>query len=284
MEKTGLILEGGGMRGMYTAGVLDYFLDNQVEFDYIIGVSAGSNMATSYISKQRGRNKRVGIDFVDDKRYLSLQNYIRNREAFGMDFIFDEIPKQHVPFDMDEFLLYKGQFVVACTNCDTGETVYYNKKVLDKDLLTILRASSSLPFMAPIVQYDNKNLLDGGVTDPIPTRKAERDGIKKQVIVLTRPVGYRKKSSRLAKWFKVKGFPKIDEAMMRRAELYNETLDYIEEKEKEADTIVIRPSKDLKIDRMERNKMKLDVLYQLGYEDAAKHLDDILSLQRKTNH
>ncbi|UOB20481.1 patatin-like phospholipase family protein [Macrococcus armenti] len=276
----GLVLEGGGMRGIYTAGVLDCFLDNDVMFNYVIGVSAGGNMAASYLSKQRGRNKKVSLEFLDDKRYLSFANYIKNREMFGMDFIFDEIPKTYAPFDMDEFLQYNGEYIIACTNCETGETEYYNQKYLKKDLMTILRASSSLPFMAPIVEYDGKKLLDGGITDPIPLRKAQRDGMVKNVVVLTRPAGYVKRTSRFAKWIKLKGYKKIDEAMLKRAGHYNETLNYIEQQEENGHVIVIRPSQDLKVDRMEKDKNKLSQLYDLGYNDALKQIEAIKKLKK----
>ncbi|WJP97762.1 patatin-like phospholipase family protein [Macrococcus bovicus] len=272
MDKKGLVLEGGGMRGIYTAGVLDCFMDYDISFDYVIGVSAGGNMAASYLSKQKGRNKRVTLDYLDDKRYLSFNNYLKNKEMFGMDFIFDEIPNVLEPYHMKDFLLYEGEYVIACTNCETGGTEYYNKKELQEDMLTILRASSSLPLMAPVVEYKGKKLLDGGVTDPIPLRKAQRDGIKKNVVVLTRPKGYFKKSSRLAKYFKVKDYPAINEAMRRRPGRYNETLHYIEKEEAAGRILVIRPSLNLKVDRMEKDRDKLNQLYELGYRDAAQKI------------
>lgn len=279
MDKIGLVLEGGGMRGIYTAGVLDLFLDKGIHFDYIIGVSAGANMAASYLSMQRGRNRQVSLDFLNDQRYLSMKNFVKNREMFGMDFIFEEIPNKLVPFNMENFLLYEGEYVVACTNCETGETEYFDKTYLTKDLLKILRASSSLPFMAPIVDYEGKKLLDGGVTDPIPLRKAQADGIAKNVVVLTRPKGYVKKSGRLAKWFKVKGYPKVDEAMRRRPARYNETLYYINQQEEEGNVVVIRPSADLKVDRLEKDKVKLDGMYHMGYKDAENALAKIADLR-----
>lgn len=279
MDKIGLVLEGGGMRGIYTAGVLDLFLDKGIHFDYIIGVSAGANMAASYLSMQRGRNRQVSLDFLNDQRYLSMKNFVKNREMFGMDFIFEEIPNKLVPFNMENFLLYEGEYVVACTNCETGETEYFDKTYLTKDLLKILRASSSLPFMAPIVDYEGKKLLDGGVTDPIPLRKAQADGIAKNVVVLTRPKGYVKKSGRLAKWFKVKGYPKVDEAMRRRPARYNETLYYVNQQEEEGDVVVIRPSVDLKVDRLEKDKVKLDAMYHMGYKDAENALAKIAELR-----
>ncbi|WP_306440583.1 patatin-like phospholipase family protein [Macrococcus hajekii] len=272
MEKKGLVLEGGGMRGIYTAGVLDCFLNHEISFDYVIGVSAGGNMAASYLSKQKGRNKRVTLEYLDDKRYLSIGNYIKNREMFGMDFLFDEIPNVLEPYHMDDFLLYEGEYVIACTNCETGETEYYDKSHLKEDMLTILRASSSLPLMAPVVEYKGKKLLDGGVTDPIPLRKAQQDGIKKNVVVLTRPKGYFKKSSRIAKYFKVKQYPAINEAMRRRPGRYNETLHYIEREAEAGHVLLIRPSLDLKVDRMEKNRDKLHQLYELGYRDAEQKI------------
>lgn len=279
MDKIGLVLEGGGMRGIYTAGVLDLFLDKGIHFDYIIGVSAGANMAASYLSMQRGRNRQVSLDFLNDQRYLSMKNFVKNREMFGMDFIFEEIPNKLVPFNMENFLLYEGEYVVACTNCETGETEYFDKTYLTKDLLKILRASSSLPFMAPIVDYEGKKLLDGGVTDPIPLRKAQADGIAKNVVVLTRPKGYVKKSGRLAKWFKVKDYPKVDEAMRRRPARYNETLYYVNQQEEEGNVVVIRPSADLKVDRLEKDKVKLDAMYHMGYKDAENALAKIADLR-----
>lgn len=281
MKNCGLVLEGGGMRGIYTAGVLDCFLDHAVMFNYVIGVSAGGNMAASYLSKQRGRNKKVSLEFLGDKRYLSFSNYIKNREMFGMDFIFDEIPKQHVPFNMQDFLAYEGEYVIACTNCETGETEYYNKAYLREDLLTILRASSSLPLMAPVVEYKGKKLLDGGITDPIPLRKAQQDGMINNVVVLTRPKGYVKKSSRLAKWVKVRGYKKIDEAMKKRPGLYNETLSYVDRQEESGHVVVIKPSEDLKVDRMEKDKDKLARMYELGYKDAEAKLAKIDHLMNK---
>lgn len=281
MKSCGLVLEGGGMRGIYTAGVLDCFLDNEIYLKYVIGVSAGGNMAASYLSRQRGRNKKVSIDFLDDKRYLSLNNYIKNREMFGMDFLFDEIPKVLAPFDEATFQQYDGEYVVGCTDCETGQPIYFNLPYLKNDLLTILRASSSLPFMAPVVEYNGKKLLDGGIVDPIPLRKAQQDGMVNNIVVLTRPEGYTKKTSKLSKLFKVKGYKKVDEAIQKRAGHYNETLNFIDQQEASGHALVIRPSKDLKVDRMEKDKSKLEALYELGYQDALNQLDKIQSFIKK---
>ena len=179
MMQAGLVLEGGGMRGLYTAGVLEYFMEKDLYFPYNIGVSAGACMAASYLSRQKGRNKRVNLDFVEDKRYISFSNFIRKREIFGMDFIFDEIPNRLVPFDMDTFRESPEEFVIVTTDCETGEAVYYDKTNHGDDLVKLLRASSSLPFVASSVEYKGRHLLDGGIVDPIPIKKAQADGYEK---------------------------------------------------------------------------------------------------------
>src|SRR5690625_116326 len=153
MVNAGLVLEGGGMRGLYTAGVLEYFLEQNLYFPYNIGVSAGACMAASYLSRQKGRNKKVNLGYIDDKRYISFSNFIKNREVFGMDFIFDEIPNRLVPFDMSTFLKNSEEFVIVTTDCETGEPVYYDKTNHGHDLVLLLRASSSLPFIASSVKY-----------------------------------------------------------------------------------------------------------------------------------
>jgi len=209
MINSGLVLEGGGMRGLYTAGVLEYFMSQELYFPYVIGVSAGACMGASYLSRQAGRNKKVNIGFIEDKRYLSLSNFIKKRELFGMDFLFEEIPNKLVPFDMNTFKNSPEQFVVVATDCASGSAVYYDKEHHKDHLLKIIRASSSLPFVAPSVFYDNRHLLDGGIADPIPIKKAESDGFEKNVIILTKPGGYFKRASKMSSIFKYKRHPKI---------------------------------------------------------------------------
>ncbi|WP_308637407.1 patatin-like phospholipase family protein [Paenibacillus silvisoli] len=272
MESIGLVLEGGGMRGVYTAGVLDYFTEQNVYFPYTIGVSAGACMAASYLSRQLGRNRSVNVGLVNDPRYISWKNYWTKRELFGMDFIFDEIPNVLVPFDYAAFEASKEQFVIGTTDCDTGETVFYNRFEEGFDLLTVLRASSSLPFIAPIVKHGGRNLLDGGISDPIPLRKAESDGNKRNVVVLTRDAGYRKSRNKFG-WIvrrAFKQYPEFVKVMLRRHTIYNETLAYIDEQERKGNLFVIRPQQPLTVGRMERDKAKLDALYVQGYEDAKR--------------
>jgi predicted patatin/cPLA2 family phospholipase len=275
----GLVLEGGGMRGLYTAGVLDFFAERGLYFPYQIGVSAGACMAVSYLSRQSGRNKTVNIDFAGDPRYLSWRKFLRHRrELFGMDFIFGEIPHSLVPFDFQAFEEVREEFVVGTTDVETGGPVYYSKSDTDFDMLTLLRASSSLPFFAPIVEYKGRKLMDGGISDPIPIRRAEKDGYHRTVLILTRHKGYVKSRNRL-RWLLEKKFgvyPKFVEVMLRRHEIYNETVAYVEEQERSGAAFVIRPSYPVTVGRVEQNKAKLELLYGQGYEDAKMMYPNLL--------
>jgi predicted patatin/cPLA2 family phospholipase len=266
----GLVLEGGGMRGVYTAGVLEYFMEKNLYFPYNIGVSAGASNAVSYLSRQKGRNRTVNIDFVNHPNYLSLRNFIKKRQLFGMDFIFDEIPNKLVPFDYEAFYESKETFVVGTTDCVIGETIYYNNHEHGKDMLSILRASCSLPFIAPIVSYDNRSLLDGGISDPIPIKQAERAGYVKNVVILTRNKGYFKKPSKKF-WLSQKAYkkyPGLLDKMFTRSENYNETLDYLFGQESEGKAFIIQPKNPLKVGRMEKNQERLTELFNEGYENA----------------
>lgn len=279
MNDTGLVLEGGGMRGLYTAGVLEYFAQHDIHFPYIIGVSAGACMAASYLSEQQGRNRTVSIDFVNDKRYLSFSNFIRKGELFGMDFIFDEIPNNIVPLDVKKIINGPDEFVVVTTNCVTGEPMYFYKEDYDeKTLGKLLRASSSIPFFADAVEHEGRYMLDGGIVDPLPIIKSESDGYAKNVVVLTKPKGYYKKQSRMSTMINYKKYPKVDERMKVRYKHYNERLDYIFEQEKTGNIIVIAPSEDSGVGRTTRNKEKLENLYELGYKDAAEKFEAVKSL------
>ena len=278
MNGTGLVLEGGGMRGIYTAGVLEYFQKEGIHFPYVIGVSAGACMAASYLSEQPGRNKKVNIDFVNDKRYLSYMNLIRKGELFGMDFIFDEIPNKIVPLDIGKIISGPEEFVIVTTKCDTGEPMYFYKEDYDeKTLGTLLRASSSIPFFAEAVEHNGIHMLDGGIVDPLPIVKAESDGLTKNVVVLTKPRGYYKKPSKISNIVNYKKYPKVDERMKIRYKHYNYRLDYIFEQEEKGNIIVIAPSADAGVGRTTRNRDKLEQLYELGISDAKEKCQAIKS-------
>ncbi|RBP87039.1 putative patatin/cPLA2 family phospholipase [Cytobacillus firmus] len=277
IREAGLVLEGGGMRGVYTAGVLEYFLEQDLFFPYVIGVSAGACNAASYLSKQKGRNRIVNVDYVTDSRYISWRNYFKSRQFFGMDFIFDEIPNKLVPYHYDEFYKNKSEFVIGTTDCHTGKPVYFSKKDYGKDMLKVLKASSSLPFIAPEVDFNSRVLLDGGISDPIPIKKAQQDGFKKNIVILTRNRGYSKKPSKFTFMVKRK-YPQytgLQKALEERYRTYNETLRYVEQEEKKGTVLVIQPQEPLTVGRMERNPQKLEKLYLQGYEDARKSFERI---------
>ncbi len=278
-ETIGLVLEGGGMRAVYTAGVLECLMEHDLYFPYNIGVSAGACMGASYLSRQAGRNRKVNVDYVSDPRYISWGNLIKKREMFGMDFIFDEIPNQLVPFDYKAYEASPERFVIGTTDCGTGESVYYEKGEPGFDLLTILRASSSLPYIARIVEFGGRKLLDGGLADPIPVRKAEMDGCERNVLILTRNESYRKSPNRTG-WLLRQAYgryPKLVETMLRRHEVYNESLAYIAKREQAGAAFVIRPAETLSVGRMERDPGKLGALYKQGYDDAKRRLTELRS-------
>lgn len=278
MNNVGLVLEGGGMRGLYTAGALELFLEKGVEFGYIIGVSAGACNAASYISRQKGRNKTVNTAFVKDWRFASLRNFILKGSLFGMDFIFDQIPNRLVPFDYETFNKSPVKYKITATDCDTGEPVYFDKSDLDRKF-TVLRASSSLPLVSPMINFGGRSLLDGGIADPLPIHKAVADGFLKNVIILTRSRGYRKGPvsfpEQLIYRAKYRKCPELIKAIMHKHIVYNEALGFIEELEQKGQAVVIRPSGGLKVGRYERDTDKLLDLYSKGYEDAASSLERI---------
>lgn len=267
MEATGLVLEGGALRGQYTAGVLDAFLEADLEFPYVIGVSAGASIACSFISKQHGRNRVIVSTYRNDKRYLSLSNWFRTGSLFGMDFIYGDIPLRLVPFDFPTFEASATRFVTVCTDVETGRPVYYEKE--GEDHLTVLRASASMPFLSPLVEYKGRLLLDGALADSLPWAQAVAQGFRRNVVVLTRPRGYRKTPPNPWLAHLVYGrFPRLVEAINTRWRQYNASLEAIEAAEKAGDALVIRPSIDLKIGRTEKSVTKLEQLYELGRSDG----------------
>jgi len=280
----GLVLEGGGMRGLYTAGVLEFFLEKGMEFGYIIGVSAGACNAASYISKQKGRNKIVNTKFINDVRFVSFRNLILKGSLFGMDFIFDEIPNQLIPFDYETFYKSPVDFKVTATDCNTGRPVYFNKTNFDQQL-TVLRASSSLPLVSPMVRYAGYSLLDGGIADPLPINRAIDDGCKKVIVVLTRNNGYKKEPvnflEQLLYKIKYRNYPQLIKALMKKHIIYHKAMDYIEYLEQKGQAVVIRPTRTLTVGRYEKNADKLLELHRQGYEDASDTYEKIKILSMR---
>ena len=271
--KIGLVLEGGGMRGVYTAGVLDSLINKNYCADYLIGVSAGCTNGASYVSWQKERGMRTNINYIDDKRYLSFWSYLKTGSLFGMDFLFYDIPEKLDPFDYESCFNSKCDYRVGITNIETGEEEYYGKEALKKeDRNIILRASTSLPIVSPIVTIKGKKYLDGGIGDPIPIKRAFEEGCDKVIVVLTRDRNYKKKATK-GRWFfdiLYRKYPKLVELIFNRHERYNSILEYIREMEKEGKAFVVAPEKPIEIDKFEKSKEKLFEVYKLGLADGTK--------------
>jgi len=265
----GFVLEGGGLRGLYTSGVIDLFLEKGIEFPFVIGVSAGAGYGCSFVSKQHGRNLRTLREFRKDPRYLSLRSYIKTGNYFGLDFIYDEVPRQ-IPFDTKTFMDSPTNFITVCTDVKTGEAQYFGKS---EDILQILKASSAVPFMCKAVEYKGKKFLDGGIADAIPIKKSMEFGFSKNVVVLTHPAGFRRKDGFHPAWLFYRKYPKFVKAVNSYVARYNESLDFVEREAEKGNVIIIRPSKDLKVRRTESDIAKIEKLYELGRLDAEDMLN-----------
>lgn len=266
---TGLVLEGGGMRGIFTVGVLDYLMDHHISFPYVIGVSAGASNGISYISRQRGRSYFSNIELLKKHNYIGWKNLLSGRGYIDLDFLFYEYPDRYYPFDYKTYEASPTRFVMVVSNCLTGRAEYIEEKQDRKRLLDACKASCSLPVMCPLSWLDGKPMVDGGVCDSIPIRHAQEEGYRKNVIILTRNKGYRKpdKDFHLPS-FIYRKYPAIREALRLRYKSYNHTLDYIDELETEDKVLVIRPQRPIEVGRTERDTRKLQALYEEGYELA----------------
>ena len=271
----GLVLEGGAMRGLYTSGVLDVFLDNNIKVDGIIGVSAGVLFGVNYVSKQKGRSIRYNKKFARDKRYMGMRSFLTTGNIINWDFAYYEIPTKLDIFDEETFEKSDTDFWATVTNIETGEAEYI-KLVKPIEQMEVIRAPSSMPLVSKIVEWDNKKYLDGGVSDSIPVEKCKSMGYDKIIVVLTRTIEYRKKkaNSLLAK-IKYKEYPKLVEKMENRYKKYNETVEKIIDMENKKEIFVIRPSKDLKLKRIEKDIDKLQAMYDLGISDCNKCLNSL---------
>ncbi|MCQ2541924.1 MAG: patatin family protein [Lachnospiraceae bacterium] len=270
MYEAGLVLEGGGMRGLYTAGVLDFFIEKKLAFSSCYGVSAGACHLASYMSGQRGRAYRISVDYLDDKNYCSAYSLLKTGDLFNVDMCYNQIPNELDPFDYEAAEKYPGRGVVVVTDIKSGQAKYVELKNMRRDLVAI-RASASLPLVSRNVEINGKMYLDGGMSDSIPIRKSLRDGNLKNIVVLTRPDGYRKKptSNMAIMRAKYKDYPGVVRDMENRHIVYNKSLDFVKREEKAGRAFVFRPENLIKIERIEKDPKKLRVLYLQGYYDAA---------------
>lgn len=271
MGKTGLVLEGGGQRGIYTAGVLDYLLEAGIRVGYVIGVSAGAACATAYLSGQKGRNYNVFIGSAGKKRYLSAGNYFSQGSVFGLKYVFDELPNGALPLDFEAADRSGIEFTVVATDCRTG-LPFYKKIDRMREGMEYLMASSAVPLVSRIFRLHGEKLLDGGASDSIPVEKSIADGNEKNIIVLTKSEGYSlrepTRASRLLTSLMYGRYPAFKASLLTRHESYNKSLALVERLEREGKALLLRPSRPMPVGKFEKDRDRLIALYDTGYEDA----------------
>ena len=272
MKKVRMVLEGGSFRGLYTAGVLDVLMENNINIDEIVGVSAGALFGVNYFSNQKGRVIRYNKKYCNDKRFMSLKSLILTGNYINKNFAFYEVTKKLDPFDNDSFVKSKKNFYAVVTNIETGKPEYIKIKSPVDDL-EVLRATSAIPLASRIIKINNKKYLDGGISDSIPVY-FNKDKYKKNIVILTRPIDYKKyplsKSKEGLIKFKFRKYPNLLNTMFNRHNAYNKVLEDIKEMERKKEIFVIRPSKPLDIKLNENNPEKLQEIYDLGVENCKK--------------
>ncbi len=266
--KTGLVVEGGGVRGIYAAGVLDRLMDAVIAFDGLIGVSAGAIHGCSFLSGQRGRSIRYYRKYCGDPRFMSFKSWRKTGDLVGVDFCYHELPDRLDPYDHDAFLKNPTPFYVTCTNVETGRAEYL--RITDmRAQIDALRASASLPYFSRMVEMNGKKYLDGGAADSIPVEAFIRMGYERNVVVLTQAAGYRKsRELRLLPKLVYRKYPAFAKTLETRHILYNQTLDRLQKLEQEGRVFIIRPHTPPQIGRMEEDPEKVQQLYDMGYQDA----------------
>lgn len=268
--RSGLVLEGGGMRGVFTCGVLDNLMDRGIRFPYTVGVSAGACNGLSYMSGQRGRAKFSNIDLLEKYHYIGLKYLLTKGCIMDFDLLFHDFPERILPYDYEAYARSEGRYEMVTTSCLTGEACYYEEKQDRRRIIDIVRASSSLPFVCPTAYVDGLPMLDGGIADSIPVERARKLGYTDTVVVLTRNRGFRKADRELhIPSFVYRKYPLMRQALSQRCRLYNAQLDLVERLEDEGAIRVIRPRQPVVVDRIERDIRKLTELYEEGYRCAA---------------
>lgn len=276
--KNGLVLEGGGMRGLFTAGVLDVLMEKKILVDSVIGVSAGALFGCNYKSCQVGRGLRYNIKYKDDKRYMSVRSLLKTGNYLNTEFAFDELPKKLDVFDFKTFEENPVEFHVVCTDIVEGKPVYKRLDKADEDCFTWLRASGSMPLMAKPVNIEGHTLLDGGISDSIPLAYSQKMGNDKNIVVLTQPRGYRKKAFKNVWLFRLfmRKYPSIVDMMRNRHDMYNEEVRYVAEEEEKGHVLVIAPDSSLNIGRLETNEEKMRRCYEHGREKCLENIERIV--------
>lgn len=265
-RNTGLVLEGGGMRGVFTSGVLDAFMKHGVYFRHVVAVSAGACNGMSYISRQPRRARLSNIDFLTQYGYIGWRHLLRQGCIFDQKLLYDKFPNEYVPFDFDTYFQWSATFEMVTTNCLTGQAEYLTESKDRQRSLDIVRASSSLPYVSKIVMVDDIPMLDGGIVDSIPVMRAIETGHPQNVVILTRNKGYRSKErDRKIPPFVYKKYPRLRVALSRRVAAYNEQLELVERLEELGKVVCIRPQRPMEVGRMEKDIGRLERLYQEGF-------------------
>ena len=283
--KKGLVLEGGAMRGLFTAGIIDVMMEAGVEPDGLIGVSAGAAFGCNYKSRQPGRAVRYNTRFAKDPRYSGLRSLIKTGDYFNAEFGYHIVPKEYDIFDTEAFEQNRLVFVFVCTDVMTGEAVYHQMDRVTFDELEWLRASASMPFASKVVEVGGRKLLDGGVADSIPLAYFERIGYERNVVILTQPEGYVKEPNRLMPLMRLalRKYPKMLEAMENRHLMYNQELEYVRQAEREGRCLVIRPDEKLPIGHISHDPENMRRVYEIGRRKGEKHLDQIIDFYSNHN-
>ncbi len=277
MNQTGIIIEGGAMRSVFAAGVLDFFMDNQIEVPNVLAVSAGAYAGMNYVSEQRGRTVESVVKPLEKEKYMGFSTFFRKGTFFDMDYLFDVVPKELSPFDLKTFTESAKRFLINITDCRTGKSVFYEKFESEEHFWKICRAANSLPFISKVTKIDGTPALDGGMADAIPIKKAKEEGWDKIIFILTRKVEYRKKY----RYFYMmmirlvyRKYPEFIQTVHERDRKYNACLEEINKMEKAGKALVIRPI-NMAITNNESNVKKLLEYYQQGYDEAAKREEEI---------
>ncbi|MBQ9885455.1 MAG: patatin family protein [Lachnospiraceae bacterium] len=280
--KTGLVMEGGGLRGIFTAGVIDVFLENNIEFDCAIGVSAGAAFGCNYKSGQKGRALRYNLAYCDDPRYCSFRSLIKTGDLFGAKFCYQTIPKELDLFDYEAYDKSPMDFYVVCTDMNTGQPVYHKCNKADDECFEWVRASASMPLVSKAVCLDGMQLLDGGISDSIPLEFMNKSGYRKNIVILTQTRDYIKEKNSTIPLMKLmyRKYPKLIEAVKNRHLIYNKQREYVFEQERCGNAFIICPKEPIIAGRVEHDRQKIQASYDMGRDTALKQLEAVKEFMR----
>ena len=279
MQKATMVLEGGATRGVFSSGALDYLMEQDFYTSHVVGVSAGSCNGVDYVSKQIGRTRDCMIHKEKEYDYhVGFRKFVKEKSILDMDMVFDKYPKEIFPFDFDTYFASEMECEIVTTNCVTGKAEYMTERSDRDRLMKLCRASSSMPLVSPIVNVDGVPYLDGGLADPIPLLHSVLDGNRKNVVVMTKEAGYRRKPSGQLGLIRLRyaRYPKVYELMKNRHIEYNRTLDYLQEQVKNKTAFLIQPAVKSEVGRIEKDEKKLRALYEEGYEEAGQRYDALM--------